>query len=58
MICSSAKYNESIGEWTVKGIAFAGNNVHEVSWRFDVRRNISATLSSNIPCFPSHDVLV
>jgi hypothetical protein len=31
MISETAKYNESIGEWTIRGIAFAGNNVHEVN---------------------------
>lgn len=31
MICESAKYSESVGEWTIRGIAFAGNNVHDVS---------------------------
>lgn len=31
MISETARYNESIGEWTIRGIAFAGNNVQEVS---------------------------
>lgn len=31
MISETAKYNDSIGEWTIRGIAFAGNNVQEVS---------------------------
>jgi hypothetical protein len=27
LITENAKYNESIGEWQLKGIAFTGNNV-------------------------------
>lgn len=30
MILEKSKYNDSIGEWQLKGIAFAGNNLQEL----------------------------
>lgn len=31
MIQEASKYNESIGEWQIKNVAFTGNNMQKVS---------------------------
>lgn len=31
MIQEASKYNESIGEWQIKNVAFTGNNMQRVS---------------------------
>lgn len=36
MIIDNAKFNESLGEWQLKGIAFAGNNLRDQVIYFQV----------------------